>query len=133
MRMPSNQNGLKFKTLDLSLTPHPVSGNLIPLEGIDDINQALTVLLQTNFFERSFDPLVGGNVGNLLFGLNKIGETSIIQQQVENCIRNFEPRVQLSKLDVEILNDNSISINIKYYIVNSANEQVFSMILARVR
>ena len=56
-----------FSDVNVTFTPHPVTGKLPVLKNADAVKRAVRNLILTNFGERPYDPLYGGNVRALLF------------------------------------------------------------------
>ena len=81
--------------------------------------------------ERPFNPVLGSNVYQLLFENFDSQTAFAIQTQIETTIENFEPRVELDKVDVVADFDNhEFHVVIRYQIVGieaSAQELSFAL------
>ena len=49
----------------------------------------------TNYFEKPFQPLFGGNLREMLFDLADDDAEEDIEERIKNAIGVFEPRAQL--------------------------------------
>lgn len=123
-----------FSDFMMDLTPHPITKDLIRLRNEQAIKQSVRNLVLTNYGERLFQPNIGSSVNRSLFEPNDFILEDDIESSVRRTIEFNEPRVQL--LNVEVLterDDNNISINIVFAIINSTQTQSLEVILRRVR
>ena len=123
-----------FSDFMMDLTPHPITKDLIRLRNEQSIKQSLRNLVLTNYGERLFQPNIGSSVNRSLFEPNDFILEDDIESSIRRTIEFNEPRVQL--LNVEVLttrDDNNISINIVFAIINSTQTQSLEVILRRVR
>ena len=98
----------KYKDLDLSFSPKRGTmfedgvrrGDVYKKEDIRAIDQAIKTLLLTNRYEKPFQPLFGGNLRSLLFGLSTQVSEDEVRDTIVDTLRKHEPRVQV--LGVEI-------------------------------
>ena len=56
-----------WRDLDLSLTLHPIRGDIVPIKDDAAIKNSVKNLLITNFYERPFNDDIGANLRALLF------------------------------------------------------------------
>jgi phage baseplate assembly protein W len=92
--------------------------DLIVIKNETAIARSIRNLVFTLPGERFFNENLGSRISNSLF--ENIDNTSagIIQDEIENTIQNYEPRVDL--ISVEVLpnyEENSFDVNITYNIV----------------
>lgn len=116
------------------LTPHPFTKDLGRVKNDQSIKQALKNIILTNFGERFYQPNIGSDVNNTLFEPNDTILEENLKFGIENAIRFHEPRVNL--LDVQVYTfseENRVSINIVFSIINSIQVQSVNLILRRVR
>ena len=98
------------------------------------IEQSIKNLLQTNFYERLFQPTVGSNIRSLLFELATPQTSYNLKEAVFEVIENYEPRCQI--IDVIVENDidrHSLNVYIEYRAINIDGIRSFSTVLSRVR
>lgn len=116
------------------LTPHPITKDVSRLKNEQAIRQSVKNLVLTNYGERLFQPTIGSNVYRSLFDPNDQFLANSLETSVRQTITANEPRVNV--LDVRVLStrdDNYISINIVFFIINSMQPQSIDVILRRVR
>lgn len=116
------------------MTPHPVSKDLIRLKNEQSIKQSIKNLVLTNYGERPFQPNIGSNVNKSLFELNSDFLADDIENSIRRTIESNEPRVYVTDITVlDSADQNSISINIVFSIINTMQTQSIDVILRRVR
>jgi phage baseplate assembly protein W len=77
--------------------------------------------VRTRVGERFFNSLLGSNVENYFFELADSGIVDPLKEEVRNVISNFEPRVTVRDVRVEIYpEDNELNVTIVYDIVGLA-------------
>ena len=125
---------MTFSDLDLSLTLHPIKKDILPLYDDRAIQQALKNVLLTENYDYGFDPNFGSQIHSLLFENISSTTTIALKKSVEVAIRNYEPRVNLTGVVVTPFSEeNYYKIDIYYYLVNTDEQQVFSLFLQRLR
>jgi phage baseplate assembly protein W len=124
-----------FKDISLSFEPHPVTKDLPVLKNERAIMRSIRNLVETIPTERFFNSLLGSNVRSSLFDFVDYGTASLIKDQIENTISNFEPRVNNVIVDVNPLPDlNQFDVNITYDIIGQElPTQEYSFILEAAR
>ena len=123
-----------FKDLDLNFTAHPVKKDITKNLNEYAITNSVKNLILTNFYERPFQPQIGSNVRRLLFE----NVDSFVAAQLENAIietiRNFEPRVNISKITaVPTPDENRYNIQLEFFIINQTNPVTIKFFLERIR
>ena len=124
-----------FSDVNVTFTPHPVTGKLPVLKNADAVKRAVRNLILTNFGERQYDPLYGGNVRALLFeNTDDPLLESLIQTRIEAAIENFEPRAKVDRVIVDAKPDsNALVIKIRFTIVNQRFPVDLEVAIERVR
>ena len=91
-------------------------------------------LILTNHYERPFQPDIGSNVRRLLFeNLDNITATSI-ESEIRQTILNYEPRVNISKLNVVADYDNNgFKVLMQFFIANRTTPITINFFLERIR
>ena len=80
--------------------------------------EAVQNLIQTNIGERYYNRNLGTTVNESLFELTTMETSTILKEEIKTVIRNFEPRVVLRKVDVNVPDDaNEVNILLDYEIV----------------
>lgn len=123
-----------YNDIDVSLNPNPISGDVLQQTGVAAIIQSVADLVQIGHYEKPFHPEVGGNMRALLFELADPLTASQIQNELENIIGNFEPRVSLIAVIVEVVSDgHGYNVTIEFSIASIPNPVSISTFLERLR
>jgi phage baseplate assembly protein W len=107
-----------FKDISLSFKRHPVTNDILILKNEDAIKRSVINLVQTQLGERFFNDLLGTSVNSSLFELATQEINIILQREIETVLSNFEPRIRLNNIEVELVDDyNELNVKIVYDIV----------------
>ncbi len=124
-----------FKDISLSFNMHPVTKDISVLKDANAIKRSVRNLVQTIPRERFFNSNLGSDVRSSLFDFVDFGTASVIQQQIETTIDNYEPRVD--NLEVEVFprpDRNEFEVNIYFDIIGQQfPTQAFQFILEATR
>jgi len=116
--MPAQRVSKSFKDLSISFKFNPLSGDLIALKNENAIARAVRNIVSTTPGEKFFDPDFGSSVSEILFeNVDDITAISI-QDEIKNCLQNYEPRVEI--IDVKVdpnFDENQFDVIITYRIV----------------
>lgn len=96
--MPTFQT---FKDLNITFKPHPITGDLTVIKDEAAIKQAIINLLLTNKGERFFDSRIGSSLSALLFEQLDFATASLINTEIQNTLRFYEPRIEILSLSTE--------------------------------
>ena len=105
--MATVRNSRAFKDISLSFTPHPVTKDLPVLTNERAITRSVRNLVETIPTERFFNSILGTDIRDSLFENFERSTVMVIEDQVRNTIRNFEPRVGEIGVEVNALMDNN--------------------------
>ena len=125
-----------YKDVDLLFDVHPVTRKLNTLTNNRAISRALKTLVLTDKGERPYQPFLGGNIRSRLFDLasNGLQIEADIKQDIEDVIRNYEPRAELIDVFVDSnIDGNAINVSIKFRAVNQTAPEVVNFFLEKVR
>ena len=107
-----------FKDISLSFTRHPVTNDITVLKNEDAIKKSVMNLCRTSINERFFNPLIGTRMGQSLFELNDPDVAEFLEQDIENTLKNYEPRIKVNSVNAESLVDSyELNIKVEYDIV----------------
>ena len=116
--MPAQRVSKSFKDISISFKFNPLSGDLITLKNENAIARAVRNIVLTTPGEKFFDPEFGSSVSEILFeNVDDITALSI-QDEIKNCLQNYEPRVEL--IDVKVnpnFDENQFDVIITYRII----------------
>ena len=124
-----------FKDISLSFSPHPVTKDLPVLINERAIIRSVRNLVETIPTERFFNPLLGTDIRDSLFENFTRTTVTIIEDQIRDTVRNFEPRVD--EVGVEVVgrpDDNALDVKVLFTIKGlDIPQQFFSFILEPTR
>ena len=89
-----------FKDISLSFNPHPITKDLTILKNENAIKKSVRNLVQTIPTERFFNSSLGSEVRDSLFDFIDVGTASVIQNQIQITLENFEPRIDNVTVEV---------------------------------
>ena len=123
-----------YVDLDLDFTRHPVTNDVVKIEDVDAVKRSVRNLVNTQFYERPFHPELGCGVRDLLFE-NYTPMTGIfIRRKIEEVLNNFEPRANVSSINVNEQPDrNGIDVAVNFYVLNLPNPVSVTTTLQRIR
>ena len=122
-----------YQDLDLSFTATD-SNDVGKKLDVNAAKQALRILINTNFYERPFDPGKAANLRGYLFEpMSKMIATSIATT-IENVVTSYEPRVKIESISV-IANFDTIAydVSIMFFVVGINKPQKLTANLKRLR
>ena len=130
----STRNSRQFRDIDLDFTRNTVTNDVNVIEDVVAVKRAVKNLIQTNFYERPFQPELGCGIRELLFENFTPMTKVFLERKIEEVIVNYEPRVQLQNVAVDDDQDgNRLVVDIYFYVVGVPGPQVVQTFLQRVR
>ena len=130
----SNRNSRSFRDLDLDFSRNAVTNDVNIVEDVVAVKRALRNLIQTNFYERPFQPELGCGIRELLFENFTPMTKVFLESKIEEVIVNYEPRVNLQSVAVDDDQDkNRLVVDIYFYVVGVPGPQVVQTFLQRTR
>jgi phage baseplate assembly protein W len=136
--MPLNQKvrvSRSFKDISLSFEPHPVTKDIPILKNENAIKRSVRNLVETIITERFFNSTLGSNVRSTLFEFIDYASASVIQNQIETVLFNYEPRIENVQINViPFIDENSFEVNVIFDIKGQDfPQQNFSFLLEAAR
>lgn len=124
-----------FKDISLSFEPHPVTKDLPILKNENAIRRSVRNIVETIPTERFFNSLLGSDVRRSLFEFVDFGTASVIQDQIEIAINNFEDRVDNLIVQVDpITDENTFNVTVIFDIIGQEfPTQEYSFLLEATR
>ena len=124
-----------FKDISLSFSPHPVTKDLPVLLNERAITRSVRNLVETIPTERFFNSLLGTDIRDSLFENFTTTTVTVIEDQVRETIRNFEPRVGEIGVEVEARPDaNELEVKVLFDIIGlDTPTQSFTFLLEPTR
>ena len=115
--MPQQRVKRKYKDLSMSFETNPLNDDLVSLNDTSAIARSLRNIVFTQPGEKFFNPDFGSRISESLF--ENVDEVSAlaIEDEIKSSIINFEPRVNLSFVNVKPNpDDNEMNVTIEYEI-----------------
>ena len=133
--MAINRTSRAFKDISLSFDPHPVTKDLTILKNENAIKRSVRNLVQTIPTERFFNSAIGSEVRDSLFDFVDFGTASVIQNQIEITLENFEPRIENVTVEVDPRPDlNEFEVTVFFNIIGQEiPTQEFTFMLEATR
>ena len=79
-------------------------------------------IVRHNFYEKPFLPNFGGNITGALFENYVGGQSALIEEQIKDCINQYEPRVVCYRVISQFEErDNDLQVEIYYLITGLPN------------
>ena len=124
-----------FKDISLSFDAHPITKDLQILKNENAIRRSVRNIVETIPTERFFNSLLGSEVRSSLFEFVDFGTASVIQDQIEIAINNFEDRVENLIVQVDpIPDENTFNVTVIFDIIGQEfPTQEFSFLLEATR
>ena len=116
--MPLERVSQGFKDISMSFQSNPLSSDLIALKNETAIARSIRNIVFTIPGEKIFNENFGSKVSKVLFENVDDISASIIQDEIENSILNYEPRVELIEVKTDPDYDNNeYNVTIIYRVV----------------
>lgn len=123
-----------YKDFDLSFNVNPITGDLGTKSDVNAIQQSIKTLINTNFFERPFQPTLGCNIRSLLFEPMSPVVANDLKTVINDVLGNYEPRIVVRDIEIRDNSDsNAYFITIVYNVISSKTVNTFETVLKRLR
>ena len=124
-----------FKDISLSFEPHPVTKDLPILKNENAIRRPVRNIVETIPTERFFNSLLGSDVRRSLFEFVDFGTASVIQDQIQIAVENFEERIENLIVQVDpIPDENTFNVTVIFDIIGQEfPTQEYSFLLEATR
>jgi phage baseplate assembly protein W len=124
----------QFKDLDLNFTIHPVKKDLNKLTAERAVVNSIKNLVSTNHYEKPFNPSFGSNLRRLLFENADKFTASLIEREISEVIRNYEPRATVKTVIVSPrVDENGFNVELEFFVVNQTDPLTITFFLERIR
>lgn len=127
-------NNRTFKDLDLNFNVHPIKKDINKHLNEYAIINSVKNLVLTNHYERPFQPELGSNIRRLLFENVDALQASQLENEIEETVTNFEPRVRISYVRaVPSPDENKYHVTMEFFIINLSDPVTIRFFLERIR
>ena len=118
--MPIQRISRGFKDISMTFQSNPLNDDLIALKNANAIARSVRNIVMTIPGERFFQPSFGSGVNRVLFNNMDEISASILEDEIRNSIRNYEPRVKLRSVKVQPdFDSNNFNTVITYSIIGA--------------
>jgi len=135
----SSKTTFVYRDISLYFTPNPVSGDVTQITDVQDIKRSVRNLVLTNRWDRPFHPEIASRVRESLFELFTPITFNIIRNAIEDVLRIYEPRVDVTDVVVEdpefnYQDQNTLPIKIFFTLKNAPETlENVNVVLERIR
>ena len=124
----------EFTDIDLDFSRNPVTNDVAKIKNVEAIKRSVKNLIQTNFYERPFQPELGCGIRELLFEPYSPLTAVFLKRKISEVITNHEPRVRLEDISLDDDPDrNRLKVDLYFYVVGVNEPQTVSTFLQRLR
>jgi phage baseplate assembly protein W len=128
-----SSRAVDYLDIDLTFSKRP-SGDIYKKRDAAAVKQSIKNLLLTDYHEKPFQPFFGGNLRAMLFELADDETEDEIRSNIVTAINNYEPRVEIQNIDVNVLPDqNDMRVSIVFKIISTEELVTFTTNLSRLR
>ena len=128
-----SSRAVDYLDIDLTFAKRP-SGDIYKKKDAAAVKQSIKNLLLTDFYEKPFQPFYGANLRAMLFELADEDTEDEVEENIINAINNYEPRVEVLSIDVNVLPDqNDMRVSVYFKIINTQETVTFTTNLSRLR
>lgn len=123
-----------FQDLDLDFTPHPVSGDIIPLKDADAVKRSVRNLILTSVYERLFQPKLGSGVTQLLFEPINPSTQIALEGAIKDVLKKHERRCTIISVVAKVnADENGYDVTLTFAIDKISEILTVDMFLERGR
>ena len=123
-----------YKDIDLSFSQNPNTKDVNKKIDVQAVKQGIKILVNTQFYERPFNPKFGSQVRGMLFDLMDEQTARILATTLQLAIENFEPRAKVEDIICRPnFEQNSYDIQILFFVVGVREQQNLELVLERLR
>jgi phage baseplate assembly protein W len=134
MATTTTQISTGFSDLDLNFTIHPIKKDINRHTNETAVVNSIKNLILTNHYEKPFQPDIGSNVRRMLFENMDTITATTLQNEIAQTIKNYEPRVNISKIEVAPdFENNGFEVYMEFFVVNVTNPITINFFLERIR
>ena len=134
LKTPLTKKPNLYSDFHKDLRISPISKDIALLKDEDAVKQSIKNLILTDPGERLMQPLIGGGIRGLLFENITPGVLKIIETKCRDTINIYEPRAEIIEITASsLIDDNKVSVLIKFYIRNVDRPISLDLILERIR
>lgn len=105
------------------------NGQMAWSQGPQNIRESIQIILQTALGERIMQPDFGAGIDQFLFEPNTVANRRLLRSQVENALRQWEPRIRLGEVRVDevVASPQQVLITLSYALVSTGTAEQLAL------
>tara|TARA_X000000950_G_scaffold285033_1_gene389642 strand:+ start:2003 stop:2419 length:417 start_codon:yes stop_codon:yes gene_type:complete len=134
VKTPVTKKPNLYSDFNKDLRISPISKDLALLKDEDAVKQSIKNLILTDPGERPMQPFLGGGIRGLLFENITPGILKVVETRCKDTISTYEPRAEVINVTASSrYDDNTVNVQIQFYIKNVDRPITLDLILERIR
>ena len=130
----SSRSNKTYSDLNLNFTKNPATNDVARLTDVEAVKRSVRNLILTNEFERPFHPEIGSSIRGLLFETITPLNAVLLEDRIREVIVNFEPRAELTGIQVfDEIDNNQYRVIINFTVLGSSEGTTITEFLQRLR
>ena len=124
----------RYLDIDLNFINHPIKGDISVHKDVKATINSVKNLILTNHYERLFQPEIGSNIRKMLFEPLDDITAIMVEREIREVIKNYEPRVDIHSLVVKASPDyHSLEVTMTFFMINRTEPITIRFLLERIR
>ena len=120
--------------LNLDFQQNTATKDIQRVEDVEAVKRSVRNLISLNHYEKPFHPEIGSNLRAMLFENITPQMSHAISKEIDNLIKNYEPRARLVQISTMPQFDrNAYAATISFYVQNSSERVTVESFLERLR
>ena len=130
----SKRSSRLYSDLDLDFQMNTVTKDVPFLKDVEAVKRSVKNLMQTNYYDRPFQPELGSNLRAMLFENITPQISHMISKLIEKLIVNYEPRAQVIQVITRPnLDRNAYQVTLSFRVLNHPEPVTIESFLERLR
>ena len=130
----SKRSARIYSDLNLDFQQNTATKDIQKITDVESVKRSVRNLINLNHYEKPFHPEIGSNLRAMLLENITPQMTHVISKEIDNLIRNYEPRARLVQIStMPQFDKNAYAATISFYVQNSPDRIVVESFLERLR
>ena len=120
--------------LNLDFQQNTATKDIQKISDVEAVKRSVRNLINLNHYEKPFHPEIGSNLRAMLFENVTPQMSHAISKEIDNLIKNYEPRARLVQIaTMPQFDRNAYAATISFYVQNSSERVTVESFLERLR
>ena len=120
--------------LNLDFQQNTATKDIQKISDVEAVKRSVRNLINLNHYEKPFHPEIGSNLRGMLFENITPQMSHAISKEIDNLIKNYEPRARLVQIaTMPQFDRNAYAATISFYVQNSSERVTVESFLERLR